>query len=85
LLGVSAGIGEELVLRGALQPRLGIGWTALLFASLHVQYSWMGMVVIALIGAVLGAIRQRASTTAAIAVHAFYDILAAIAVRMPGP
>jgi len=42
LLGLSAGIGEEITLRGALQPKLGLALTSLLFAALHVQYSWYG-------------------------------------------
>jgi len=76
LLGMSAGIGEEITMRGALQPRLGLALTSLLFASLHVQYSWYGMVVIFVLGAILGIIRQRSSTTAAMAVHVIYDIVA---------
>ena len=76
LLGMSAGIGEEITMRGALQPRLGLVLTALLFASLHIQYSWYGMAVIFLLGIGLGLIRQRTSTTAAMAVHVIYDIVA---------
>jgi MFS family permease len=76
MLGLSAGVGEEITLRGALQPRLGLVLTSLLFAALHVQYSWYGMAVIFVLGLVLGAIRQRSSTSVAIAVHAIYDMLA---------
>ena len=76
LLGMSAGIGEEITMRGALQPRLGLALTALLFATLHIQYSWYGMAVIFVLGLVLGKIRQRTSTTAAMAVHVIYDIVA---------
>jgi CAAX prenyl protease-like protein len=78
LLGMSAGIGEEITMRGALQPRLGLVLTSLLFASLHIQYSWYGMGVIFLLGMVLGTIRTRASTTAAMAVHVLYDIVAVL-------
>ena len=76
LLGVSAGVGEELAMRGALQPRLGLWLTSLLFAALHVQYSWFGMAVVFMLGVVLGVIRNRTSTTVAILVHTLYDILA---------
>jgi membrane protease YdiL (CAAX protease family) len=79
LLGVSAGIGEELAVRGALQPRLGLWLTSLLFASLHVHYSWFGMATIAVLGLLLGVIRNRTSTSVAILVHSLYDIAAAIA------
>jgi len=79
LLGLSAGIGEEITLRGALQPRLGIVVTSLLFAALHVQYSWFGMMVILVLGLILGIIRKRTSTTVAMVVHAVYDVLAVFA------
>ncbi len=78
LLGLTAGVGEEITLRGALQPRLGLTLTAALFAALHVQYSWFGMLVIFLFGLLLGGIRSRTSTSVAIVVHALYDILAVI-------
>ena len=78
LLGLSAGIGEEITMRGALQPRLGLVLTSMLFASLHIQYSWFGMTVIFALGVILGMIRQRTSTSAAMAVHVIYDIVAVI-------
>ena len=81
LLGLSAGVGEEITLRGALQPKLGIALTSLLFAALHVQYSWYGMLAILVFGLILGAIRQRSGTTAAILVHGLYDLLAVAASR----
>jgi hypothetical protein len=78
LLGLSAGVGEELAMRGALQPRLGLVLTAVVFASLHVHYSWIGIATILLLGIVLGVIRDRTSTTVAILVHSAYDFLAVI-------
>ncbi|MBI5710839.1 MAG: CPBP family intramembrane metalloprotease [Candidatus Eisenbacteria bacterium] len=83
LLGLSAGIGEEITIRGALQPRLGIVLSSLLFAALHVQYSWYGLVVIFALGLLLGAIRRRAGTTVAMTVHALYDILAVVTATGP--
>jgi membrane protease YdiL (CAAX protease family) len=76
LLGVSAGVGEELAMRGALQPRLGLVLTSMVFAALHVHYSWFGMATIVLLGVLLGVIRDRTSTTVAILVHSLYDIAA---------
>jgi CAAX prenyl protease-like protein len=81
LLGVSAGIGEEIALRGALQPRLGLLMTSILFGAVHVQYSWYGMAVILVLGLVLGWIRRRASTTTAMMVHGLYDVLAVLAMQ----
>ena len=80
MLGVSAGVGEEVAIRGALQPRLGLIFTSLVFATLHVQYSWFGIATIFVLGVVLGWIRNRTSTTIAILVHTLYDILAAFTV-----
>lgn len=76
LLALNAGIGEEITLRGALQPRLGIALTSALFASLHVQYSWFGMLVIFMLGVTLGLLRKRTSTSVAIVVHTVYDLAA---------
>ncbi len=80
LLGLTAGIGEEITMRGALQPKFGLIGTSLLFAVLHIQYSWFGMVVIFLLGLVLGWIRKRTNTSVAITVHTLYDVLAVIGV-----
>jgi len=80
MLGVTAGVGEELSMRGALQPRLGLVLTALSFAALHVQYSWFGIATIFVLGVVLGLIRNRTSTTIAILVHSLYDIAAVFTV-----
>jgi membrane protease YdiL (CAAX protease family) len=81
LLGVSAGVGEELLVRGALQPRAGLFWASVLFTAGHVQYTWFGMLTILLLGISLGLVRARANTTTAIVVHALYDILAAISAK----
>ena len=35
LVSCCAGIGEEILFRGAIQPFLGIGWTSILFVILH--------------------------------------------------
>ncbi|NOT35678.1 MAG: CPBP family intramembrane metalloprotease [Candidatus Eisenbacteria bacterium] len=81
MLGLSAGIGEELALRGALQPRLGILVTALLFGSLHVQYSWVGMIAIVLFGLLFGVVRRATSTTVVILMHVIYDLIAVMGAR----
>jgi membrane protease YdiL (CAAX protease family) len=81
VLGVSAGVGEEVMVRGALQPRVGLFWASLLFAAAHVQYTWFGMLSIAMIGLMLGTVRKTANTTTAIVVHMLYDIIAALGAR----
>jgi len=81
LLGLSAGVGEELLVRGALQPRTGLLWASVLFAAGHVQYTWFGMLTIAMLGITLGLVRNRANTTTAILVHVIYDIVAALGAK----
>jgi membrane protease YdiL (CAAX protease family) len=74
ILALSTGIGEELLFRGALQPVLGLKFTALLFAIAHVQYGITPITLaIAIIGIALGYIRRKYSTTIAIFVHAGYN------------
>ncbi|MGH7846943.1 MAG: CPBP family intramembrane glutamic endopeptidase [Candidatus Binatia bacterium] len=75
-LSLAAGVGEEAVFRGALQPRFGILLTSLLFAALHVQYQLPGMILIFGIGVILGIMRNRKSTTFTACVHMVYDIIA---------
>ena len=74
LVSGSAGVGEELLFRGALQPRLGIGLSAALFALLHVQYQLPGILMILAAGLVLGLIKRRTSTTFTVIVHVVYDV-----------
>lgn len=77
VLALATGIGEEILFRGALQPVLGLGVTAVLFALVHVQYGLLTPATLALliIGLVLGILRQRYSTSLAIFVHAGYNFV----------
>jgi len=84
MLGLSAGIGEEITMRGALQPKLGILWTSLLFAALHVQYSWFGMLIVLMIGCTLGLLRRRTNTTSAMVVHALFDLIGVASIQLEG-
>jgi membrane protease YdiL (CAAX protease family) len=76
VIGVVAGLGEELVVRGLLQPRLGILLSNLFFTSLHAfQYNFDGLLAVFLIGLVLGLIRKYSNTTTSAIVHGLYDCL----------
>jgi membrane protease YdiL (CAAX protease family) len=79
LIGLSAGIGEELLFRGALQPRYGIVLTSILFALLHAQY---GLSFITFgtftLGCIFGILAMRHGTTHAIIGHTLYNTLAVI-------
>jgi membrane protease YdiL (CAAX protease family) len=73
-LGLSAGISEELLFRGALQPRLGLVLASILFAIGHLQYGLtVAAIEIFVIGLVLGLVRNRTSTTICILIHAAYN------------
>jgi membrane protease YdiL (CAAX protease family) len=84
-IGLSAGIGEEIVFRGAAQKRLGLIFTSILFAVLHAQYSVSpALIQILVLGLLLGMTRRRANTTTAIAAHASYNfLLVAIGLYLP--
>ncbi len=79
-LAIGAGIGEEILFRGALQPILGIWFTSILFAIVHVQYGFLtpATIVLFLLSLILGFIRQRHNTTTAILVHFGYDLTLAL-------
>lgn len=81
-IGVAAGIGEELLFRGAAQPRFGLIFTSLLFAVLHSQYSISpALLLIFVLALVLGVARRRAGTWTSIAIHATYNFtIAAMAI-----
>ncbi len=74
LISLSAGIGEEALFRGALQPRFGIVATALLFTATHTHYQLPGLFILFLQDLAIGIIKQRTSTTFVACVHAFYDV-----------
>ncbi len=79
LLGISAGVGEEILFRGAVQPRYGIVFTSLVFASLHVQYGFsLTILGIFFVSILLGIERRRVNTTASVVTHVVYDVIAVL-------
>jgi hypothetical protein len=73
-LGLAAAIGEESIFRGALQPRFGLLFTAILFALTHSNYGLsLSSALVFLVGLVLGIIRQRTNTTTTMILHAVYN------------
>lgn len=76
VLALAAGIGEEILFRGALLPRLGNGLSSLLFAVLHTQYAVsLASLEIFILGLALGWLRKRAGTTGSIIAHTGYDLI----------
>lgn len=76
VIGVTAGLGEELAVRGALQPRVGILLSNLFFTGMHAfQYNFDALVTVFLAGLILGLIRARTNTTTSAITHGSYDAL----------
>ncbi len=73
-IGLAAGLGEEIIFRGALQPRFGLWVTTFLFAISHVQYGLsLAFLQVFLLGLVLGWVRIRGNLTMSIAIHTLYN------------
>lgn len=73
-IALAAGIGEETLFRGALQPRMGLVWTACVFAAVHTQYGLSLDALAVLILAIgLGLLRRYASTTTSLICHVTYN------------
>jgi membrane protease YdiL (CAAX protease family) len=70
------GICEDLLFRGALQPRFGLVLTALLFTAIHTEYGIsIDVLSIFVIAFGLGLIRKYTNTTTSITCHASYNLL----------
>jgi uncharacterized protein len=83
-LALLPGFCEELLFRGALQPRLGLVVTSLLFAAIHTEYGLsIDVVTIFVIAVGLGLIRNYANTTATITCHVAYNLLASFTIAGP--
>jgi membrane protease YdiL (CAAX protease family) len=74
-IGLSAALGEETLLRGAMIPRFGLILTTVLFALLHVQYGVsLALLVIVVPALLLGWLRLRYNTSTAMITHAVYNM-----------
>jgi hypothetical protein len=74
-IGLSAGLGEETLFRGALQPRFGIIVTSVVFALVHSQYGiTLSTVIVLILGFLLGWLRIRYNTSTAMITHAVYNM-----------
>jgi uncharacterized protein len=81
LLAVSPGFCEEILFRGALQPRLGLIATAVLFASIHTEYGLSVVILAVFVLALgLGLLRKYTNTTTSMTCHIANNLLAGISV-----
>ncbi|MFZ0215296.1 MAG: CPBP family intramembrane glutamic endopeptidase [Candidatus Dormiibacterota bacterium] len=89
-IALAAGICEETLFRGALQPRLGIVWTAIVFALVHTQYGIsIDELAVLVLAFGLGGLRAATNTTTSMICHVAYNAitaaqLAASALAWPG-
>ena len=84
ILGASAGIGEEAVFRGALQPRFGMVLPSLLFTMLHGPQYGFNVALLGLFGVsmILALLRRHFNTTSAMIAHALYNAVQVLALSM---
>lgn len=76
IIGVTAGLGEEVAVRGILQPRLGILLSNCFFTAMHAyQYHWDALCSVFITGLVLGFIRKKTNTTVSAIVHGGFDFV----------
>jgi uncharacterized protein len=80
-IALSAGICEEALFRGAMQPRLGLLWTAIVFTTVHTQYGLsLDAVAVLFLAIGLGLVRRLANTTTSTVCHVVYNSLVGVGV-----
>lgn len=80
-IALAPAISEEILFRGALQPRIGLIATALLFASFHSQYGFsFDTLAVFVIAIGLGLIRKFTNTTTSVISHGAYNLAIAIGI-----
>ncbi len=83
LVSISAGAGEELLVRGLLQPRLGLILSNLAFTAMHAYgYGWDALLSVFVLGLALGALRTRTGTATAMLAHGLYDFCTLIGISL---
>jgi membrane protease YdiL (CAAX protease family) len=77
-IAVAAAVCEEVLFRGALQPRVGILLSSVVWATFHLQYTCNGLpspanLYLVLLGFVFGGLRKWGGLWPAIFAHGVYD------------
>jgi len=89
-IGLCAGVGEEVLCRGALQPLLGIWWTSLLFTLAHyrtgsfrsmnrTKWGYAGLVFLA--SMLMGYVLIEFGLVAAAVSHSVVDVIGIVVLR----
>jgi membrane protease YdiL (CAAX protease family) len=81
LLALVPGLCEDILFRGALQPRIGLLATALLFTSTHTEYGLSFVTLAVFVLALgLGYVRKYTNTTTSMLCHVSYNLLVGIGI-----
>ncbi|WP_246142955.1 CPBP family intramembrane glutamic endopeptidase [Pasteuria penetrans] len=77
LMGICAGVGEELLFRGVFQPRVGIFISSIAFTLIHVPngYDWFGLLGTFTMSLLFGWIAHRYSLWLSMWAHAFHNVI----------
>ena len=81
LMSFAAGIGEELLFRGAVQPLIGVGLTSVVFTAVHYWVPLRGVAracyagFVFAVSVVLGFLCQRTGILAAMTAHTTVDLV----------
>lgn len=75
--GLCAGIGEETLIRGGLQPAFGLFPAAFLHGALHGQFSHAPLYIVQVAGwsTIMGVVKRYTNTTTTIITHAGFNFL----------
>jgi len=75
--GLCAGLGEETLIRGALQPVFGLVPAAFMHGALHAQFSHAPLLILQVFGwsMMMGILRRYTNTTTTIITHVGYNFL----------
>lgn len=80
-IALAPGICEEILFRGALQPRIGLVAAALLFTAFHTQYGLsLNALSVLVIALGLGLIRKFTNTTTSMICHVTYNLVVGVGV-----
>ena len=87
LISVAAGIGEELLFRGVIQPTIGLIPASVIFGIAH--FGGRGMLVFGILAGLIGLIFGWLAITsgdllASVVAHAGYDAIALMYIRQGG-
>ncbi|GAC1507506.1 MAG: CPBP family intramembrane metalloprotease [Candidatus Dormibacteraceae bacterium] len=81
VIALAPGICEEILFRGALQPRIGLIATAFLFTAFHAQYGLsLDALSVLMIALGLGLIRKFSNTTTSLVSHVTYNLVVGIGI-----